>query len=72
MRIAELPESDSIGSVHDNLPRNSLFKDGHDAAVVLRVLASARDWPGTTLSVFDLRLIRRDGAPGDSFTAWST
>ena len=70
-RIAELPEADPIGSVHDSLQADALFKDGHDAAVVLQVLASARNWSGTALSVADLRLTAST-ARRYSFTAWGT
>lgn len=71
MRIAQLPPADSIGAVHDSLQADAAFKDGHDADVVLRVLASARDWSGTALTVADLRLTAST-ARRYSFTARGT
>ena len=58
-------------SVHDSLQADAAFKDGHDADVVLRVLASARDWSGTALTVADLRLTAST-ARRSSFTARGT
>jgi len=40
-----------------------------DREVVLRVMESARDWPGTALSVEDLRVTART-ARRYSFTGW--
>lgn len=68
--LNEMPVTDVVGVIHDRLVQDTAFENGRDAKVVLRVLASARDWPGATLSVENL-LLTAPRVRQYSFTAWS-
>lgn len=70
-RVLEAMKGDDVlSAVCEKVENDDALKQVGERDVVLRVLASARDWPGTALCVEDLRLIAPT-ARRYSFTAWS-
>ena len=68
--LAEMKDDDVLSAVCERAENDEALEQARDRDVVLRVLASARDWPGTALRVEDLRLIAPT-AWRYSFTAWN-
>jgi hypothetical protein len=68
--LAAMKGKEALSAVLDRLDLDVELKNVRDSEVVLRVMASARDWPGTALSVEHLR-VTAPTARRYSFTAWS-
>jgi hypothetical protein len=68
--LGTMMDEEALPAVWERLESDRALKQLRDRDVVLRVLASARDWPGTALCVKDLRRVAPT-ARRYSFTAWS-